>query len=81
MVDLQQDVRREPTYYHLQAYLDWLSAYLSVQTELLDRVVLVDDRIDYDALKREIKEELYAQLHEELYNELNTSCTRSWLRD
>ena len=72
LVDLQQDVRSEPTYYHLQAYLDWLSAYLSVQTELLDRVVLVDDRIDYDALKREIKEELYAQLHEELYNELNT---------
>ena len=72
LVDLQQDVRCEPTYYHLQAYLDWLSAYLSVQTELLDRVVLVDDRIDYDALKREIKEELYAQLHEELYNEMKT---------
>lgn len=72
LVDLRQDKRSEPTYYHLQAYLDWLSAYLSVQTELLDRVVLVDDRIDYDALKREIKEELYAQLRKELYDELRT---------
>lgn len=72
LVDLQQDVRSEPTYYHVRAYLDWLSAYLSVQTELLDRVVLVDDSIDYDALKREIKEELYAQLRKELYDELRT---------
>ena len=72
LVALRQDVRNEPTYYHIRAYLDWLSAYLSVQTELLDRVVLVDNSIDYDALKREIKEELYAQLRKELYDELRT---------
>ena len=72
LVALRQDVRNEPTYYHIRAYLDWLSAYLSVQAELLDRVVLVDNSIDYDALKREIKEELYAQLRKELYDELRT---------
>lgn len=72
LLDLRQDERSQLTYYHIRAYLDWLSAYLSVQTELLDRVVLVDDSIDYDALKREIKEELYAQLRKELYDELRT---------
>ena len=33
---------------------------------MLDKVVLVDNTIDYEALLRQAKAELYAQLHEEL---------------
>ena len=47
-------------------WLNWFEDYLTGAVAVLDKVVLVDNTIDYEALLRQAKAELYAQLHEEL---------------
>ena len=56
----------EPTQIDVQLWLDWFGNYLTGAVAVLDKVVLEDNTIDYDALLRQAKAELYAQLHEEL---------------
>ena len=57
---------KEPSQIDIQLWLDWFSNYLAGAIAVLDKVVLEDNTIDYDALLRQAKAELYAQLHEEL---------------
>jgi hypothetical protein len=56
----------EPTQVDIQKWLVGFDDYLTGAVAVLDKVVLVDNSIDYDALLRQAKAELYAQLHEEL---------------
>lgn len=51
------------------AWLQWLEMYMHGTVTILDKVVLEDHSIDFDALKAQIKAELYEQLRPELYNE------------
>lgn len=53
------------------AWLQWLEMYMHGAVTILDKVVLEDHSIDFDALKAQIKAELYEQLRPELYNELH----------
>jgi hypothetical protein len=53
------------------AWLQWLEMYMHGTVTILDKVVLEDHSIDFDALKAQIKAELYEQLRPELYNELH----------
>ena len=56
----------EPSQIDVQLWLNWFGNYLIGAVSVLDKVVLEDKTIDYDALLRQAKAELYAQLHEEL---------------
>jgi hypothetical protein len=56
----------EPSQVDIRMWLEWFYNYLQGAVTVLDKVVLVDNSIDYDALLRQAKAELYAQLHEEL---------------
>jgi hypothetical protein len=56
----------EPSQVDIMMWLSWFEDYLTGAVAVLDKVVLVDNTIDYDALLRQAKAELYAQLHEEL---------------
>ena len=56
----------EPSQADIHMWLEWFNTYLLGSISVLDEVVLVDNTIDYDALLRQAKAELYAQLHEEL---------------
>jgi hypothetical protein len=56
----------EPKQVDVQLWLNWFDDYLTGAVAVLDKVVLVDNTIDYDALLKQVKAELYAQLHEEL---------------
>lgn len=63
----EQEVKiPEPSQVDIQLWLDWFDNYLTGAVAVLDKVVLVDNTIDYDALLKQAKAELYGQLHEEL---------------
>lgn len=63
----EQEVKiPEPSQVDVQLWLDWFDNYLTGAIAVLDKVVLVDNTIDYDALLKQAKAELYGQLHEEL---------------
>ena len=70
LASLWNDGRREPSMLNIVSYIKWLHEWLEAQTTLLDIVVLVDTSIDYDQLKREIKDEVYQQLREEIYEKM-----------
>lgn len=61
--------------YDIVSYLTWLDGYLHGAATILDGVVLEDKTIDFEALKLQVKEEIYAkvypELKEALYNELH----------
>ncbi len=50
----------------INIWLKWFENYLQGAVAVLDKIVLETNVIDYDALLRQAKAELYAQLHEEL---------------
>lgn len=56
----------EPKQSDIAQWLNWFETFLSGVIVVLDKVVLEDNTIDYDALLRQAKAELYEQLHEEL---------------
>ncbi len=68
----QEDMRLIPeaSQYDMQQWLVWLEQYLSASVSILDNVVVEDHSIDFDALKAQIKEELYAQMMPELTTKL-----------
>lgn len=77
--DLKTDVRRTPHLSNILVYLSWLESYLKAQILLMDRIVITDDNVDYEQLKKEISEDLFARLSEELsvklYEDLRPSLT------
>ena len=56
----------QPRQVDVMKWLNWFEDYLTGAVAVLDKVVLVDNTIDYDALLKQAKADLYAQLHEEL---------------
>ena len=52
--------------YDVAFWLEWLKGYLHGAATVLDGVVLEDRTIDFEALKAQVKEELYQQLYPEL---------------
>ncbi len=58
---------QECSNYDVAIWLDWLEDYLKGASTILDKVVLEDKTIDYQALKEEIISELY----QKLYNDKN----------
>lgn len=61
--------------YDVAVWFRWLEEYLHGASTVLDKVVLEDHSIDFEALKAEVKEELYQKLYPELkavlYKELH----------
>lgn len=61
--------------FDIVVWLKWLEGYLHGAATILDDVVLEDHTIDFEALKAEVKEELYQKLYPELkevlYKELH----------
>ncbi len=70
----------EPSQVDVQLWLDWFWNYLTGAVAILDKVVLVDNTIDYDALLKQAKQELYAQLHEELIVKLLSETREELLK-
>ena len=67
--------RTEPmecSFYDVAAWLKWLAEYLHGASTLLDGVTPEDDKIDFEELKAQIKEELYQKLYPELKEKLYT---------
>lgn len=60
----------QPEPHDVQKWLDWFAGYLTAASSILDGVVLEDNTIDYEALLRQAKQELYEQLNPELYEKL-----------
>jgi hypothetical protein len=60
----------QPSINDVQLWLTWLKGYLDGAASVLEGVVLEDHTIDFDALKAQIKAELYEQLNPELYRKL-----------
>ncbi len=56
--------------YDIVRWLEWLDAYLHSAATILDKVVLEDHTIDFEALKEQVKAELYERLYPELYDRL-----------
>ena len=59
-----------PTQYDIELWLRWLDNYLGGAVSVLDQLVLEDNSIDFDALKAQIKAELYEQMTPELHDKL-----------
>ena len=61
--------------YDIVSYLTWVDGYFHGASTILDGVVLEDKSIDFEALKLQVKEEIYQkvypELKEALYNELH----------
>ena len=60
----------QPTQADCAKWLEWLKQYLQAAQNVMDKVVLEDNTIDYEALLKQAKEELHTQLHPELLEEL-----------
>ena len=63
---------RECSLYDVASWMQWLEGFLHGASTLLDGVVLENNTIDFDALKAQIKEELYQRLYPELKEQLYT---------
>ena len=71
---------REAKQSDIVQWLHWFTTFLSGSIVVLDKVVLEDNTIDYDALLKQAKAELYAQLHEELIEKLLAETKEELLR-
>lgn len=69
-----------PSFYDIQQWLEWLDVYMKGALSILDKVVLEDNSIDIEELKKQIKAEIYERLNPELYKRL-ISDLKSTLHD
>lgn len=60
----------QPSIYDIQIWLEWFSGYMDGAASILDNVVIEDHSIDFEALKAQVKAELYEKLNPELYKKL-----------
>jgi len=65
-----KDTVPECSQYDIQLWLVWVEQLLERAQTVLDGVVLVDDSIDYDKLKAELRAEISDMLRQELHPEL-----------
>lgn len=59
-----------PDYYDIEKWLLWVDSFLEGAVSVLDKVVLEDKTIDYNALLEQAKKELYDKLRPELLEKL-----------
>lgn len=57
--------------YDVEIWLKWFYSYLQHAKKTLDNVVLVDNSIDYDKLKADLREEIYAMVKEDIDTQIN----------
>lgn len=70
VTELGDDDRRNPLQYDIAAYLSWCEEYLTALGGLMDCVVVEDKSIDYDLLKREIRDDVYERLRAEISDQV-----------
>lgn len=79
VIELKTDSRRTPDPANISMFFKWFNDYADSMLLILEKVVIVDNTIDYEQLKREITEELSTKIHdqlaEQLYNELHDKLT------
>ncbi len=61
---------QEPSEYDIQQWMSWFLLYLDGVKSVVDGIVLEDHSIDYEKLKREIIEELYARITPEMFERI-----------
>lgn len=61
--------------YDVQLWFEWLKQIFADAIKVLDETVLVDNSIDYEQLKRELREEISEAIRQELYPEMNRLMT------
>ena len=61
----------------LASWFQWLQEYLHGAETLLDKVVLEDHTIDFEALKEQVRIELYNKLYPELHENLKKELSES----
>lgn len=59
-----------PDYYDIEKWLEWIVSYMQGAKNVLDKVVLEDNTIDYNALLEEAGKNLYERLRPELLEKL-----------
>lgn len=59
-----------PDYYDIEKWLVWVVTYLEAAKNVLNKIVLEDNTIDYNALLEQAKKELYERLRPELLDKL-----------
>jgi len=67
----------QPSFYDIQLWLEWLETYMEGALSILDKIVLEDNSIDFEALKAQIKAEIYERLNPELYERLITDLKKT----
>jgi len=67
--ELPAEVTR-PEQTDIAQWLEWMVSYLTGANTVLDGLELADDKIDYEALLAQAKQELYERLNPELYEKL-----------
>lgn len=65
------------SYVDIQLWLTWCEDYIAKAKKVLDEVELVDESINLDVLKQEIKDDLYSELYDRLKAELTADLTQS----
>lgn len=57
--------------YDVERWLVWFDTYLQNASRTLDHVVLVDNSIDYEKLKAELRKEIYAMVKDDIDAQIN----------
>lgn len=70
-----------PDYYDIEKWLGWVGSYLEGAEKVLDKVILEDHSIDYDALLEQAKQQLYDKLRPELLEKLPAQIKEEVYKD
>lgn len=57
--------------YDVERWMSWFDTYLENAKRTLDKVVLVDNSIDYEKLKADLRQEIYAMVKEDIDAQIN----------
>lgn len=57
--------------YDVEHWMRWFDTYLENAKRTLDKVVLVDNSIDYEKLKAELRQEIYAMVKDDIDAQIN----------
>lgn len=69
----EKDIIPECRQSDVKSWIDWMNGYLEKALSVLDGVTLDNDKIDYETLKAQLKEEIIGQLREEMGEKINAS--------
>lgn len=69
----EKDIIPECRQNDVREWIKWLNGYLEKALAVLDGVTLDDDKIDYETLKAQLKEEILGQLREEIDEKISSN--------